>query len=161
MASVALTFFAYLGFAVISFTAGDLRDPARELPRAMYLGIGLTAAIYVLISLGTFGALTPAEVERYGDTALAQAAEPSLGEAGLRDDVDRRPARHLVVGQRERLRRREHHVDARARAAVPPVFGGRARGGPTGCSSPPPSCSSSPMSSISLRSPTSAALSRW
>ena len=28
VASVALTFFAYLGFSVISFAAGDLRDPA-------------------------------------------------------------------------------------------------------------------------------------
>ena len=83
VASVALTFFAYLGFAVISFTVGDLRDPARMLPRAMYLGIGSAAAIYVLVSLGTFGALTPAEVERYGDTALAKAAEPALGDAGF------------------------------------------------------------------------------
>ena len=58
VASVALTFFAYIGFAVISFTAADLRDPQRELPRAMYLGVGLTTAMYVLISLGVFGALT-------------------------------------------------------------------------------------------------------
>ncbi len=35
VASVALTFFAYLGFTSITFTAGDLRDPTRELPRAM------------------------------------------------------------------------------------------------------------------------------
>ena len=35
VASVALTFFAYLGFNVITFAAGDLRNPARELPRAM------------------------------------------------------------------------------------------------------------------------------
>ena len=83
VASVALTFFAYIGFAVISFTAASLRDPARELPRAMYLGIGMTAAIYVLVSLGTFGALTPDEVERFGDTALAHAAEPALGDAGF------------------------------------------------------------------------------
>ncbi len=32
-ASVALTFFAYLGFSVISFAAGDLPDPERNLPR--------------------------------------------------------------------------------------------------------------------------------
>ncbi|MCA5894957.1 hypothetical protein LEP48_16625 [Isoptericola sp. NEAU-Y5] len=31
MSSVALTFFAYLGFTVISFTGGDLPDPARNL----------------------------------------------------------------------------------------------------------------------------------
>ena len=30
ISSVALTFFAYLGFAVISFTGGDLPDPARN-----------------------------------------------------------------------------------------------------------------------------------
>jgi amino acid transporter len=83
LASVALTFFAYLGFAVVTFTVNDMRDPARMLPRAMYLGIGGAAAIYVLVSLGTFGALTPAEVERYGDTALAQAAEPALGQTGF------------------------------------------------------------------------------
>ena len=35
VASVALTFFAYLGFNVITFTAGDLRDPSHDLPRAM------------------------------------------------------------------------------------------------------------------------------
>ncbi len=35
VASVALTFFAYLGFNVITFAAGDLRDPERDLPRAM------------------------------------------------------------------------------------------------------------------------------
>ena len=62
VASVALTFFAYLGFAVISFTAGDLRDPARKLPRAMYLGIGPRRRSTCSSSLGTFGALTPAEV---------------------------------------------------------------------------------------------------
>ena len=33
VSSVALTFFAYLGFSVITFSVGDLRDPARELPR--------------------------------------------------------------------------------------------------------------------------------
>jgi amino acid transporter len=37
VSSVALTFFAYLGFTVITFTGGDLPNPARNLPRAMYL----------------------------------------------------------------------------------------------------------------------------
>ena len=40
IASVALTFFAYLGFSVITFAVGDLRDPARELPKAMYSALG-------------------------------------------------------------------------------------------------------------------------
>ena len=32
VSSVALTFFAFLGFGVITFTAKDLSDPARQLP---------------------------------------------------------------------------------------------------------------------------------
>jgi amino acid transporter len=83
LASVALTFVAYLGFSVITFTAGDLRDPARELPRAMYFALAVTATTYVLISLGVFGTLTVAEVVGYGETAIAEAARPSLGEAGF------------------------------------------------------------------------------
>jgi amino acid transporter len=83
VASVALTFFAYLGFSVITFSVGDLRDPARELPRAMYLALGVTSATYVLISLGVFGTLTVDQVTGYGETAIAEAARPALGQAGF------------------------------------------------------------------------------
>ncbi|HJS49823.1 MAG TPA: APC family permease [Gaiellaceae bacterium] len=83
IASVALTFFAYLGFSVITFAAGDLRDPARELPRAMYAALGVTTLLYVLISLGVFGTLTVEEAIGYGETAIAEAARPALGDAGF------------------------------------------------------------------------------
>jgi amino acid transporter len=83
IASVALTFFAYLGFSVITFAAGDLRDPARELPRAMYVALAVTTVLYVLISLGVFGTLTVPEVIGYGETAIAEAARPTLGDAGF------------------------------------------------------------------------------
>ncbi len=83
VASVALTFFAYLGFSVITFAVGDLRDPARELPRAMYLALGVTTALYILIALGVFGTLTVDEAIGYGETAIAEAARPALGDAGF------------------------------------------------------------------------------
>jgi amino acid transporter len=83
LASVALTFFAYLGFSVITFAVGDLGDPGRELPIAMYLALAVTATTYVLISLGVFGTLTVEEVVRYGETAIAEAARPALGDAGF------------------------------------------------------------------------------
>ena len=44
IASVALTFFAYLGFSVITFAVGDMKEPARELPRAMYVALGVTSS---------------------------------------------------------------------------------------------------------------------
>jgi amino acid transporter len=82
VSSVALTFFAFLGFGVITFTAKDLSDPARQLPRAMYLALGLAMGIYLAVSLGVFGTLTVQEVIDSGGTAIAVAAEPTLGEAG-------------------------------------------------------------------------------
>lgn len=83
VSSVALTFFAYLGFTVISFTGDDLPDPGRNLPRAMYLALGITTVLYVLIAIGVFGTLTVDEVIANGDTALAEAAKPALGQAGF------------------------------------------------------------------------------
>ncbi len=82
VSSVALTFFAFLGFGVITFTAKDLRDPRRQLPRAVYLALGIATVVYVAVALGVFGTLTVEEVIDSGGTALAVAAEPVLGSAG-------------------------------------------------------------------------------
>ena len=82
ISSVALTFFAFLGFGIITFTAKDLAKPARQLPRAMYLALGIATIIYVAIALGVFGTLTVDKVISSGGTALAVAAEPALGKAG-------------------------------------------------------------------------------
>ena len=68
---------------MITFAVGDLRDPDRELPRAMYLALGVTSVTYVLIALGVFGTLTVTEVVGYGETAIAEAARPTLGDAGF------------------------------------------------------------------------------
>ncbi|RYU09440.1 APC family permease [Nocardioides iriomotensis] len=83
VASVALTFFAFLGFGVITFTAKDLADPARQLPRAVFLALGIATVIYVAVALGVFGVLTVEEVISSGGTALAVAAEPVLGSVGF------------------------------------------------------------------------------
>jgi amino acid transporter len=82
ISSVALTFFAFLGFGIITFTAKDLANPSRQLPRAMYLALGIATIIYVAIALGVFGTLTVEQVISSGGTALAVAAEPTLGKAG-------------------------------------------------------------------------------
>jgi amino acid transporter len=82
ISSVALTFFAFLGFGIITFTAKDLRKPSRELPRAMFIALGIATVIYVAIALGVFGTLSVEKVISSGGTALAVAAEPTLGRAG-------------------------------------------------------------------------------
>jgi amino acid transporter len=82
VASVALTFFAFLGFGVVTFTAKDLADPSRQLSKAIYIALAIATTIYVAVALGVFGTLTVDEVVESGGTALAVAAEPVLGDAG-------------------------------------------------------------------------------
>ena len=81
-ASVALTFFAFLGFGDITITAKDLPNPARQLPKAIYLALAIATTVYVAVSLGVFGTLTADQVVEYGTTAIAEAAKPTLGQAG-------------------------------------------------------------------------------
>ena len=77
------TFFAYLGFAVIATTAEAIPRPARNVPLATYIVLAIATVLYVLISVGVYGTLTVEEVIASGDTALAEAAEPRLGQAGF------------------------------------------------------------------------------
>jgi amino acid transporter len=82
VSSVALTFFAFLGFGVVTFTAKDLARPSQQLPLAMTIAIGLATVIYVAVALGVFGTLSVDEVIAAGPTAIAVAAQPILGDAG-------------------------------------------------------------------------------
>ncbi len=79
--SIALTFFAFLGFGVVSFTAKDLKNES-DLGPATYIALAIATITYVGISLGVFGQLTPEEVTAAGPTAIALAAKPVLGMAG-------------------------------------------------------------------------------
>lgn len=81
--SLAITFFAYEGFRVITNTAEDMPDPARTLPKAMMTAIVLVMFLYVAISLAVFGHLTTAEVVAAKEYALAQAALPIFGQIGF------------------------------------------------------------------------------
>jgi amino acid transporter len=60
-----------------------MENPDRDLPRAMYLSLGITTVLYVAIAIGVFGMLPLDEVIAAGNTAIAKAAEPILGSAGF------------------------------------------------------------------------------
>ncbi len=49
--AAALVFFSYLGFDELGNFAEEMRDPARNLPRALYLSMIGATAIYVLVAL--------------------------------------------------------------------------------------------------------------
>lgn len=83
LASVALTFFSYLGFGVLAFTGGDIQEPQKNMPRAMYISLGFTMLLYIALALGVFGTLTVDQVIEHAETALAAAALPIFGEVGF------------------------------------------------------------------------------
>src|SRR4029079_6965933 len=83
ISSVALPFFAFLGFGVVTFTARDLPDPSRQLTRAMGLPVGIATVLHVAVAIGVRGTLPVQEVVASGATAIAVAAQPVLGNAGF------------------------------------------------------------------------------
>lgn len=82
-AAVGLAFFAYTGFGVITNAAADMANPAKELPRALWIAIGSVMALYLAISFVTFGSLEVSEVIADKETALAVAARPVFGQTGF------------------------------------------------------------------------------
>jgi len=82
--SLAITFFAYEGFRVITNAAEDMADPQRTLPRAIMTAVVIVMVLYVAIALTVFGQLPAADVIAARDYALAQAAKPVFGQLGFR-----------------------------------------------------------------------------
>ena len=79
----ALIFVAYEGFELIPNAVNEMERPERNLRLGILASIVITAAIYILVSLVAVGNLTPEEVKKYGEYALAEAARPFLGQAGF------------------------------------------------------------------------------
>ncbi|MBV9454113.1 MAG: APC family permease [Rubrobacter sp.] len=78
-----ILFIGYEGFGLITNAAGEMTNPERELPRAIYLSVGIVIAIYVLVAVVVIGNLSITALEAAEDSALAEAAKPFLGQLGF------------------------------------------------------------------------------
>jgi APA family basic amino acid/polyamine antiporter len=76
-------FFAFGGFWDVAKLGGEVREPARTLPRALAIGVGVSTLAYVLTS-GAFIRLVPIEAAGSGAAFAAQAGLALFGEAGAR-----------------------------------------------------------------------------
>jgi len=79
----ALIFVAYEGFELIPNAVNEMKDPEKDLSRSIMIAIIITIVIYILVAIVAVGNLTPAEINKYKEYALAVAAKPSLGEMGF------------------------------------------------------------------------------
>ncbi len=60
--TVTLTLWAFLGLESGTIPAGDVRDPARTIPRATLLGTTLAAIIYIICTTSVMGIIAPADL---------------------------------------------------------------------------------------------------
>jgi len=73
-------FWAYEGWHVVSFTAGEIREPARNLPLSLVIGTLIIAAVYLAANVAYYAVLDAGEIRSsaaVAATALAKAYGPS------------------------------------------------------------------------------------
>jgi basic amino acid/polyamine antiporter, APA family len=76
--AVAGGLFAYGGWHMVTYTAGETRDPARTIPRALIIGMGVVTATYMLVNLAYIYVLPLSQVAHSARVA-ADATEHVLG----------------------------------------------------------------------------------
>jgi basic amino acid/polyamine antiporter, APA family len=79
--SVLLLIFAFVGIEVALIPSGEVMNPARTVPRAVYLALAVTTALYIMIQLVAQGTLG-SELAGYPNAPLAEAAAKFLGNIG-------------------------------------------------------------------------------
>jgi basic amino acid/polyamine antiporter, APA family len=79
--SVLQLIFAFVGVEVALVPSGEVKHPARTVPRAIFIALGITTLLYTMIQLVALGVLGN-ELGKSGDAALAEAAAQFLGNVG-------------------------------------------------------------------------------
>jgi amino acid efflux transporter len=70
---------SFIGWEAVSHLAGELRDPARQLPRAIAVALGVVVVLYLLLAVATVGVLG---TSRPSDVPLADLMAAGLGAPG-------------------------------------------------------------------------------
>jgi APA family basic amino acid/polyamine antiporter len=82
LTTAALVFTSYLGFAQVATVAGEIKQPARNLPLAMVGSVVLVTVFYVatiFVATSTFG---PDTLATFGETAMVEVAREFFGVGG-------------------------------------------------------------------------------
>ncbi|WP_243470102.1 APC family permease [Klenkia marina] len=81
LAAAGLLFFAFAGYARIATLAEEVRDPARTIPRAVSVALGVALAVYVVVGVALLVAVGPAALagsDRPLADAVAAGPAPAL-----------------------------------------------------------------------------------
>ena len=83
LGAVALGILAYKGFTTITNSGGEIKEPRKNIGRAIVISIGLCVVLYLLVALAVGGNLSIEEIVKAKDYSLAEAARPAYGQYGL------------------------------------------------------------------------------
>jgi len=78
-----LVFLSYEGFELIANAAPQIRDPHKNIPRALYGSVLIAIAFYLLIIVVSLGHLTFEALSKARDYSLCAAAEAFMGRGGF------------------------------------------------------------------------------
>lgn len=81
-AAVLATLWAYDGWIGVGYVAGEMKNPAKLLPKAIIIGLGIVMLAYVSVNLAVFHVLPAAEIVKLGPLATGSAAGILFGEIG-------------------------------------------------------------------------------
>jgi APA family basic amino acid/polyamine antiporter len=77
-AALVAVLWAYEGWHVVSFAAGEIKQPTRDLPRSLFHGTLIITGSYLLANAAYYSVLSGAEI-RQGDTVAATAMSQAFG----------------------------------------------------------------------------------
>ncbi len=80
--AAAVSFVAFQGWQLLFYDQGSIEDPMDTIPKAVYISIPVSVAIYILVAVATFN-LAPEALQSHPHTALIDAAGAVLGVVGL------------------------------------------------------------------------------
>jgi amino acid transporter len=83
VASVALSILAFKGFTTITNSGAEITDPHHNVGRAIVLSIAICTAVYLLVAFAVGASLPLERIIAAKDYALAEAAQPALGQTGF------------------------------------------------------------------------------
>ena len=73
-----LVFVTFFGFSAIAASAGEIVNPIKTIPRAIFLSMGIVTVLYILVIL----VILAANLKVYDEAAMGRAAELFLGGIG-------------------------------------------------------------------------------
>lgn len=81
-AAILATLWAYDGWIGVGFVAGEMKNPAKQLPQAIVIGLGIVAVAYISVNLAILHVIPASEVVRLGQLAAGTTAGLLFGEFG-------------------------------------------------------------------------------